>query len=70
MNFCMPGLTSVGTGNDFAGTSLGGSAVSSAIAARGAAMMGATVSAASTSLVSLFAFMSVLLHDQIDSTPT
>ena len=30
MNFCMPGLTSVGTGIDFAGTSRGASAASSA----------------------------------------
>jgi hypothetical protein len=32
MNFCMPGLTSVGTGIDLAGTSRGASAASSALA--------------------------------------
>ena len=51
MNFCMPGLTSVGTGIDFAGTSRGASAASSALAPSGAAASNATVSAGATAAV-------------------
>jgi hypothetical protein len=51
MNFCMPGLTSVGTGIDFAGSSRGASAASSALAPSGAAASNATVSASETAAV-------------------
>src|SRR6201988_3717988 len=59
MNFCIPGLTSVGTGSDFAGTSRGASGESSAIATAGKAAKGAEATAASVSLVHLFSGMSV-----------
>ena len=59
MNFCMPGLTSVGTGIDFAGTSRGASGESPANAAAGKATKGAQARAASVSSVHLFSGMCV-----------
>ena len=59
MNFCIPGLTSVGTGSDFAGTSRGASGKSSAIATAGRPTKGAEARAASVSLVHLSSGMSV-----------
>jgi hypothetical protein len=59
MNFCIPGLTSIGTGSDLAGTSRGASDESSAIVAADRPAKGTEARAASVSLVHLFSGMSV-----------
>jgi hypothetical protein len=67
ISFCMPGLTSAGTGIDFAGTSRGASVVSSALAPTGAVAVEPTVSAADA-MINLLGFIAFSLIDRMHAT--
>jgi hypothetical protein len=60
ISFCMPGLTSAGTGIDFAGTSRGACVTSSALTPTGPVAVKPTISA-TNSMVNLFGFIAFSL---------